>query len=84
MRKSQTQTSVAILDTRQGQYIYFSSTQEKTLIQKELEVQERNGEIVDSCLTLNTKIRVMTLNFLTAEKEETQCLKKYLGMTKEN
>lgn len=54
------------------------------MIQKELEVQERNGEIVDSCLTLNTKIRVMTLNFLTAEKEETQCLKKYLGMTKEN
>lgn len=57
---------------------------EKTLIQKEFEVQEKNSEIVDSCLTLNTKIRVMTLNFLTVEKEETQCLKKYLGITKEN
>lgn len=54
------------------------------MIQKEFEVQEKNSEIVDSCLTLNTKIRVMTLNFLTVEKEETQCLKKYLGITKEN
>lgn len=57
---------------------------ENFVYKKNLKFRKKNGEIVDNCLTLNTKIRVMTLNFLTVEKEETQCFKKYLGMTKEN